>query len=207
VNLAGGVRNANQPRWNPRRTLFRFDYRYRATFNDTDGSYVPPPTGTLSTEWAPSRNDVRHRLRGSVSGQWLKNLNAQLNLEASSGAPYTITTGFDDNGDGIFNDRPIGVGRDTVRLPWRATLSANASYFVGLRGGGGGQTGGGGDRERRDGGGAGGPRGVTFSVFVVNLTNRDNYVGFSGVMTSPYFLQPTAVANPRQIDFVMRVAF
>ncbi|HEV3139293.1 MAG TPA: TonB-dependent receptor, partial [Vicinamibacterales bacterium] len=207
VNLAGGVRNAGQPRWNPRRTLIRFDYRYRPTFNNTDGAFVPSPTGTLLTEWAPARNDIRHRVRASMSTQALKNLNAQLNLEASSGAPYTITTGFDDNGDGIFNDRPADVGRDTARLPWRSTLSGNVSYFVGFKGAvaGPGGGGGGGDRERER--GAGGPRGVTFTVAIINLTNRDNYIGFSGVMTSQYFLQPTAVANPRQIDFTMRVAF
>ena len=32
VNLAGGVRNASQSRWNPHRTLVRFDYRYRRSF-------------------------------------------------------------------------------------------------------------------------------------------------------------------------------
>ena len=48
---------------------------------------------------------------------------------------------------------------------------------------------------------------MTFTVSILNLTNRDNYTGFSGVMTSQYFLQPTAVANPRQIDFGMRFTF
>ena len=28
------------------------------------------------------------------------------NLSVASGAPYDITTGFDNNGDGVFNDRP-----------------------------------------------------------------------------------------------------
>lgn len=32
-----------------------------------------------------------------------------------------------------FNDRPVGVGRDTARLPWRSTLSASLSYFVGSK--------------------------------------------------------------------------
>jgi hypothetical protein len=45
---------------------------------------------------------------------------------------------------------------------------------------------------------------MTFYVAILNLTNRANYSGFSGVMTSPYFLQPTAVTNPRQIDFGVR---
>jgi hypothetical protein len=129
INLAGGVRNANQPRWNPRRTVMRFQYRYRRTFNNTDGAFNPPPSGSLATEWAPSRSDTRNRIRAAVTSTALKNMNAQLSLEGTSGTPYTVTTGADDNGDGTFNDRPLAVGRNTERLPWRTTLSTNVSYL------------------------------------------------------------------------------
>ena len=44
-------------------------------------------------------------------------------------------------------------------------------------------------------------------VNVNNLTNRSNYRGFSGVMTSPFFRKATAVNNPRRIDFGMNVNF
>jgi hypothetical protein len=134
----------------------------------------------------------------------LRNLNAQFNWDANSGAPYTITTGTDDNGDSIFNDRPLSTPRNSVRLPWRSTFSANVSYTFpigpaaaegGARGGRGGPRGGG--RQR----------GITLNVSVNNLTNRANYSGFSGVMTSPYFLQPTNVSNPRQVDISLRVNF
>ena len=40
---------------------------------------------------------------------------------------------------------------------------------------------------------------LTFSVQTDNLTNRNNYIGYSGVLTSPFFNQPTAVQNPRRI--------
>jgi hypothetical protein len=33
----------------------------------------------------------------------------------SSPAPYTITTGIDANGDGIFNERPAGIARKSAR--------------------------------------------------------------------------------------------
>ena len=46
-----------------------------------------------------------------------------------------------------------------------------------------------------------------FNVSVNNLTDRANYTGFSGVMTSQYFQQPTSVANPRQVDFSVRFGF
>ena len=67
-------------------------------------------------------NGARARLiRCSASGGFsfggLRNLNAQFNVNASTGTPYTITTGRDDNGDLIFNDRPSGVGRNTARAP------------------------------------------------------------------------------------------
>ena len=58
INLAGGDRSAASARWNPRRTVFRFNYRYRRTFNDSDGAFMPSPTGSLDTEWAPSSNDT-----------------------------------------------------------------------------------------------------------------------------------------------------
>ena len=54
-----------------------------------------------------------HRLNLGVNTGVLKNLNVNVNLFASTGTPYTITTGKDDNGDLVFNDRPAGVGRNT----------------------------------------------------------------------------------------------
>ena len=130
INFAGGIRNATQARWNPRRSVIRFNYRYHRGYNNTDGAFSVPPTGSLADQWAPSSGDTIHRLRGSVSTQALRNLNAQISLDANSGAPYTITTGFDGNGDSIFNDRPPGTPRNSLRLPWRSTMSANVSYTI-----------------------------------------------------------------------------
>ncbi|MEP6784083.1 MAG: TonB-dependent receptor, partial [Acidobacteriota bacterium] len=209
INFAGGDRTAGQPRWNPRRTVLRLNYRYRRTFNNSDGAFIPSPTGSLDAEWAPSSSDTRHRWRGSVSTQALKNFSGQLSLDSNSGGPYTVTTGFDDNGDSLFNDRPILLPRNSERLPWRTTLSANLSYLIPFGGTSAGGPGGGG---RGDGGGRGGlgggaQRGITLILSLQNLTNHDNFVGYSGVMTSAYFLEPTSVANPRQIDFAVRFSF
>ena len=203
INFAGGDRTAGQRRWNPRRTVLRLNYRYRRTFNNSDGAFTPSPTGSLDSEWAPSSGDTRHRWRGSVSSQALRNLSAQLSLDSNSGGPYTVTTGFDDNGDSLFNDRPIAMPRNSERLPWRTTLSANVSYLIPVGGTSAAGPG------RGDGGGraAGGQRGFTLILSIQNLTNHDNFIGFSGVQTSAYFLQPTAVANPRQIDFALRYSF
>ncbi len=40
-----------------------------------------------------------------------------------------------------------------------------------------------------------------------NLLNRANDVGYSGVVTSPFFAQPTNVMNPRKLQVGMRSGF
>jgi len=215
VNFAGGIRNATQARWNPRRTVVRFNYRFSRRYNNSDGAFSVPPTGSLDDQWSIAPGDVTHRIRGSVSTQALRNLNAQINYDANSGGAYTVTTGFDDNGDSIFNDRPLAPGnveglytpRSSVRLPWRHTLSANLSYTIPIGAAPEGGPGGFGAGGRGGPRGGGRSKGITLNLSVNNLTNRDNYTGFSGVMTSPYFMQATSVANPRQVDFSVRFGF
>ena len=40
-----------------------------------------------------------------------------------------------------------------------------------------------------------------------NLTNHANLSGFSGVRTSPFFMNPTGVQNPRKVDMGMNISF
>ena len=207
INFAGGVRNANTAKWNPLRTVIRFNYRYRRAYNNTDGAFSVSPSGSLDDQWSYASSDTRHRMRGSVSTQALQNLNAQVSWDGNAGSPYTITTGTDDNGDSIFNDRPLFVPRNSARLPWRSTLAANVSYTIPLGASGGEGRGGGGRGGPRGRGPGGRQRGITINVQVNNLTNRANYSGFSGVMTSPYFMQATSVSNPRQVDLTLRFNF
>jgi hypothetical protein len=42
---------------------------------------------------------------------------------------------------------------------------------------------------------------------VQNITNHPNYAGYSGLMTSPFFMQPTVVENVRQFYLVAGVNF
>lgn len=208
MNFAGGVRNANQARWNARRTTLRVTYWIARISNNTDGPFVPPPSGSLATEWAPAPGERRNRVEASVNSQALKNLNATIGLAASTGTPFSILTGFDDNGDTIFNDRPVGVGRDTLRTAGQASVRANINYTVSLgtvrtaadiqeRGGG----------EQRGGAPASGRYRLVFTLAVTNLTNRPNFTGYSGVLTSPTFALPTAVLNPRRVDFGVSLRF
>src|SRR6185295_20338247 len=105
-----------------------------------------------------------------------------------------ILTGRDNNGDLIFNDRPAGEGRNTARGNAQWTLNANFNYSFqfGKRGGalppgiriinlnGAPQV----DTVAL----TGQPRfRVGVYVQAQNLTNHDNYGGFSGSMTSYFF--------------------
>ena len=148
----------------------------------------------------------------------LTNLAVMVNLRASSGAPYTITTGADGNSDGIFTDRPANVDRGTARMASQWDIALRVSYAIGF--GQAPQTSGpGGATMIMMGGGAGGMTGgfgggaeasryrLEFYASAQNLTDHRNYIGYSGVVTSPFFGQPTNVLNPRKVEIGVRFGF
>jgi hypothetical protein len=184
--------------------------------NNTDGAFAVPATGSLAAEWGPASNDVRQRLNAFFGAAWLKNFNANLNLNYASGSPYTIRTGLDDNGDQIFNDRPVGVGRNSLRGDGAINLSG--FFVINIPIG-----------QKKLGPMPpgifinGGPNGnftvqtlqadalPRFRMGIVvnaqNLTNHINYIGYSGTLTSPFFGQPTAVQGMRKIDVGLNFNF
>jgi hypothetical protein len=199
------------PRISFKRVTVFLNYTLARTRNNTDGAFNVAPTGDLDLEWGAANNDVRNRLNVQFNNQILKNLGIGLGLNMGSAAPYTIRTGLDDNGDFIFNDRPIGVSRNTARGSGSFSLNLNLNYNWSF------------------GPPAGGPPGVgvmvmngvadvrTFDaqprfrvgvfLFANNLTNHANYVGYSGVMTSPFFRQATAVSQTRRVEAGLNFGF
>jgi hypothetical protein len=189
-------------------------YTFGIANNNSDTQFSPPPSGTLATEWGPFSGDVRHRLNLTLVTQTLKNLQAQVGVNAQTASPYTILTGRDNNGDLIFNDRPDGVGRNSARGDGQVTLNANFNYSFqfGKRGGalppgiriinlnGAPQV----DTVSL----TGQPRyRVGVYVQAQNLTNHNNYGGFSGSMLSDFFGRPTMVVNPRKVDVGLQFQF
>jgi hypothetical protein len=73
---------------------------------------------------------VPQRFNVTFNNQFVRNLLAQVNFNTSSGNPYTIRTGFDENGDLIYNDRPVGVGRNTERGQQQWSLNVAAAYTI-----------------------------------------------------------------------------
>lgn len=50
-------------------------------------------------------------------------------------------------------------------------------------------------------------RGVKFYAQAWNVLSETNFTRYAGVMTSPYYLQPTAAGPARRLDFGTRVFF
>lgn len=197
---------------------------YTLTFSRDDGTGALslPADSITPDEWGPASDDVRHRLGVFFNVRLLNSLRLGGNLRAESAPPYNVTTGRDDNGDSIFNDRPAGVGRNSARGDNYVDLNLRLGYSFGFgtrkNAGGQGGPGGGPMVVRMGGGGRGGPGGggpfdrsklVGFEVYVSasNVLNTVNFSGYSGVVTSPLFGQPTSARAPRRIEFGLRMGF
>jgi len=98
------ITNVNS-RFSKRISLFGF-YMLNYARGDTDGVGTYPATRNYALEYGPTAYDIRHRvfIGGSVTAPW--NIMFNPFITANTGAPYNITTGLDNNGDTIFNDRP-----------------------------------------------------------------------------------------------------
>jgi hypothetical protein len=72
-----------------------------------------------------------------------------------------------------------------------------------------GAAGAGNDMLNAMGGGGAEDKRVRFELFMAaqNLLNHVNPIGYSGVVTSPFFGQPTAAMPARRIDVGMRIGF
>ncbi|MGE3841269.1 MAG: TonB-dependent receptor [Vicinamibacterales bacterium] len=183
---------------NARRALghgVAFDVAYTLSRieNDTDDINFRAVDARLpDAELGPSLNDRRHILavNGLVRLPHLFDVVPVLFL--SSGQPLNVTTGLDNNGDTIFNDRPAGVGRNSERT------AGFAQFDLGLA------------RELS----VGATR-VQLRTDIFNVFNRTNFSGFfnygaSGVRpdeNGTLAFQPTAAGPARQVQFSARIRF
>jgi hypothetical protein len=194
-------------------------YFLSKSVNESDGALgLPANNFDLRAERGPSSDDVRHRLFVLLNTNLMAGFRLGAMFRASSAPPYNITTGFDNNGDSVSNDRPAGVGRNSGRGAAQWDASTRLSWGFGF----------GKPREA----GAGGPRLVRirgdsndalgqvpstggnnhryrmeFYVQAYNLFNHVNLVNFAGVETSPFFGRATAAQSGRRMESGMRFSF
>ncbi len=132
-------------------------------------------------------------------------------FDAASGMPYNVTSGYDANGDGVFNDRPnfarsgdansiatrfgtlstVGTGAPITRnvgtLPWNIHLDANLSRSFKIR------------RSEN--------QSVALNLRSTNLLNHTNGTAVGGVLGSPLFGRTYAADPGRRVEVGLRYAF
>jgi hypothetical protein len=213
----------------PARQMFmRFNYTLGQEKNFADGATsLPSNSNNPDVDWGPSRGDIRHRFQIQGQAPQFMGIRSSLNFNMNSGVPYNFTTGLDNNDDGVFNDRPVGVTRNSLRGDWTWGLNLNvsrrfaiggfrtpgtpsnaiggAAFQRGQGGGGFGGPGGGGNR------GPGGNNNSRYSVEVFananNVLNHVTYTGYTGNFSSPFFGLPTSVGQARDINVGLRFNF
>ncbi len=179
---------------------------------------LPANSQDIDAEWGPAADDIRHRIFSFFTTDLGWGLRAGLNVRAMSGRPYTVTTGFDDNGDGVLNDRPDGYGRNSERLPWQTSTDLRLSWSKGFgpvrsTPGGRMQRGMGGGRGPGGPGGPGGmggeQRAVRLEVYAqaFNVFNTVNYSRYGSVLSSGTFGEPISALPARRIELGMRIGF
>jgi len=205
VNPGAMMPAFNGPRVSWKRTTLFANYTLTALRNDTNGPFMLPATGRLADEWGPANGDIRHRVNLTLNNQIVRNLLVGLYFNGNTAPAYTLLTGRDDNGDGVFNDRPALFGRNTLRASGQTTLNVFLAYQfafgrtaplppgIGVFGGGNAA------QVRTFDVGTARYR-IQVYVQAQNLTNQANYMGYSGTMTSPFVGKPTTVGNMRKID-------
>jgi hypothetical protein len=192
LSLAAPSPALNQARFNWRRVNVQGGYNLIRVDNNGDGWFSVPPTGDVDDDWGPGPQDSPYRFNIVATGTQLRNLTTVLSWNASAGQVYTETTGFDDNGDGIVNDRRPGVGLRSLRGDRQFTMNARLTYAIVLSEGGAGVQ----PRYR-----------LNLFTNVTNVTNGRNFGGYSGVITSDFYRRPTFVQNPRRAEVGFNLNF
>jgi len=166
-------------------------YNLGRAYNNASGINSQPANNyDLTGEWSRAEFDERHRfnLLGTIeAGDWF---NLGLTLSLTSGRPYTLTTGRDDNKDGNANERPAGVRRNSLQGPGAATLDLRWTREFRL------------NRKKKDEGPV-----ITIGLDAFNALNRVNYVGFVGNLSSDLFGLPAAARPARRMQLMFGFEF
>lgn len=86
---------------------------YSLSWIKSNGEGTPANNYDIAAEWGRSMMDSRHNF---VTGGFItlpKGFRLNTFINATSGRPFNIITGTDDNLDGTINDRPLGIARNS----------------------------------------------------------------------------------------------
>ena len=109
-------------------SLFGFYSLNFANSNTSGVSSFPSNSYDVALDYGRAAFDVRHRLFLGGSFSLPKGIRLSPFMMANSGSPFNITTGQDNNGDSIFNDRPAYARRRSHGNKYRQDPVGNVRY-------------------------------------------------------------------------------
>jgi hypothetical protein len=168
----------------------QIQYTFSRTDNNTSGiTFFPQNSYDAAADWGRSDNDRRHKFDLLASSQPTRFFTAGVALSLYSGKPVDVTTGADNNHDGIINDRPAGIGRNTMDGPDMIELDLNVAHDFPL------------SKAKKE------AKLITVSLNSFNVINHPNYVTYIGTVSSPLFGKPVAANPPRRMQLDVQFKF
>jgi hypothetical protein len=166
-------------------------YVFGKTLTNTGGvNWFPAASFAPEGEWGRADTDRRHQFNFLGTATLHRWVNLGLSVALLSRLPFNITTGRDDNGDGLAQDRPAGVERNTGTGPGAAIVDLRWYRDIRFQPG------------RKD-----KSPSLTVSADAFNVLNRMNAASFVGSLSSPFFGQPVSTLPPRRIQLGLRFQF
>jgi hypothetical protein len=185
--------------------------------DDTDDNtfFTPQSSTTDAGEFAHRTGQNTWNIFGNGTFTLPRKIQLSADFNAGGDQHYNITTGFDNNGDGDFNDRPQyattgtpgaiatpygllvatgGTGvfpRNKGVLPWKIYLDMNLQRAFKLT------------RNAK----AEHPQTLTLNLRSSNVLNHLNVTQVGGVLGSPLFGVPYAADNGRRVEAGLRYSF
>jgi hypothetical protein len=168
----------------------QIQYTLSRTDNNTSGiTFFPANSYDAAADWGRADNDRLHKFDLLASMQPSRLFTLGVALSLYSGKPVDITTGGDDNHDGILNDRPAGIARNTMPGPGLIDLDLNLSHDFPL------------SKAKKE------TRVLSVSLNSFNVLNHPNYVTYIGTQSSPLFGRPVAAQPPRRMQLDVQFKF
>lgn len=165
-------------------------YTLGKTYNNTSGiTYFPANSFAPNQDWSRSDNDRRHKfdLLGTFSARDWFELGTAVSMY--SGFPVNVTTGNDENNDGLSLDRPAGVSRNSLHGPGYLDLDLNLTHDFPFSH----------DKGK-------GPV-ATLSLNAFNVLNHPNDGPYVGVVTSAFFDHAASALPQRRLQLNLAFKF
>lgn len=168
-------------------------YTHSRTEDDTTGAFsFPANQYDLRPEWGRSDYDQRHRFNAFSMADLPAGMRIGTFVTVASGMPFNITTGRDNNGDSIVNDRPAFSARNSGFGPGQVTVDLRFTKTF---------------RVPRLINSSSKSQNLEVNIDAFNLFNHTNPESYIGVMTSPFFGRANAALAARTLQFSVRYRY